>query len=127
MLFRSLKSIAAFSTWLFRIIERECWRLMRRSPRHGAEPLALDVAATEDPVGLRRDLVKAIEAVPEPYRVVLILRDIDELTAPEVAAELGLSVEAVKSRLFRARAMVRHRLARGGYRFPSGEPDIGSH
>jgi RNA polymerase sigma factor (sigma-70 family) len=61
-------------------------------------------------VDLRLDLAHAIAALPAPYREVLILRDIDELTAPEVAAELGLTVQAVKSRLHRARAMMKKRL-----------------
>ena len=37
------------------------------------------------PLDLRKDLTAAIAALPEPYRKVLVLRDIDELTAPEVA------------------------------------------
>jgi DNA-directed RNA polymerase specialized sigma24 family protein len=52
---------------------------------------------------------------------VLILRDIDELTAPEVAAELGLTVQAVKSRLHRARAMMKERLVASGYWTKDGE------
>jgi hypothetical protein len=46
---------------------------------------------------------------------VLILRDIEELTAPEAAAQLGISVEAVKSRLHRARGMLREKLLGSGY------------
>lgn len=46
---------------------------------------------------------------------VLILRDVDELTAAETGAELGITVEAVKSRLHRARSMVRERLIDSGY------------
>ena len=45
----------------------------------------------------------------------LILRDIEELTAPEAAAQLGISVEAVKSRLHRARGMLREKLLGSGY------------
>ncbi|KLN53614.1 RNA polymerase sigma factor [Variovorax paradoxus] len=70
---------------------------------------------------LRLDLAKAIAALPEACRVALILRDVEELTAPEVAASLGVSVEAVKSRLHRARAMVRTSLMSGGYWDRDGE------
>jgi RNA polymerase sigma factor (sigma-70 family) len=69
-----------------------------------------DVPAPAIPVDLRIDLIAAIAALPAPYRTVLILRDVDELTAPETASELGISTEAVKSRLHRARAMVRERM-----------------
>jgi RNA polymerase sigma factor (sigma-70 family) len=56
-----------------------------------------------------------MERLSSPYREVLILRDVHELTAPETAAQLGLSVEAVKSRLHRARATVREHLLASGY------------
>ena len=60
-------------------------------------------------------LVSAIAALPEPYREVLVLRDIDELTAPETAERLNISIDAVKSRLHRARTMMRERLLSSGY------------
>jgi RNA polymerase sigma factor (sigma-70 family) len=64
---------------------------------------------------LRKDLVAAIATLPEPYRQILILRDIDELTASEAADQLGISIDAVKSRLHRARALVRNNQLAGGY------------
>lgn len=67
------------------------------------------------PLDLRIDLTRSLERLSPPYRDVLILRDIHELTAPEVALELGLSIEAVKSRLHRARTMVREDLLASGY------------
>jgi len=59
--------------------------------------------------------VSAIATLPEPYRKVLILRDVDELTAPEAAERLNISIDAVKSRLHRARTMVREQLLSSGY------------
>lgn len=113
----ALRSIATFTSWLFRIVERECYRLFRI--RSAAQPLdeALmeSAAAPAVPLDLRLDLARAIAALPAPYRTVLILRDIDEVTAPEAAEQLGISVEAVKSRLHRARAAVRERLMQSGY------------
>jgi len=121
----TLGTVAAFATWLFRIIERECYRIFRRSAAKGrlSEPLSDELAAPRIPTDLRLDLTKAIAALPEAYRVALILRDVEELTAPEVAQSLGLSVEAVKSRLHRARAMVRASLMSGGYWNQDGGPD----
>ena len=113
----TLRTVATFATWLFRIVERECFRLFRtRGPAGVAEDDAARQAAPPAMLDLRLDLSRAIAELPESYRVVMILRDVDELTAPEVAAHLALSAEAVKSRLHRARAMVRARLIATGYR-----------
>ncbi|MBD9668398.1 RNA polymerase sigma factor [Variovorax sp. VRV01] len=119
----TLGTVAAFATWLFRIVERECYRIFKRSAAKAppSAPLAQELAAPQIPTDLRLDLARAIAALPEAYRVALILRDVEELTAPEVAASLGLSVQAVKSRLHRARAMVRERLMSGGYWDRDGE------
>ncbi len=58
--------------------------------------------------GIPREAVSAaIAQLPRLYREVLILRDLEERTAPEVAATLGISVSAVKSRLHRARLTLR--------------------
>lgn len=114
----ALKMVEAFATWLFRIVERECYRLFRRRApadvQIGDSELP-DVPAPAVPLDLRIDLTAAIAALPAPYRTVLILRDVDELTAPETASQLGISPEAVKSRLHRARAMVRERMMKSGY------------
>ena len=115
----ALRATAAFATWLFRIVERECWRLLRGRGRteslDAPDAAPQDLAAAPVPQDLRMDLARAMERLSPPYREVLILRDVHELTAPETAAQLGLSVEAVKSRLHRARAMVREHLLASGY------------
>ncbi len=54
---------------------------------------------------------RAIDALARPYREVLVLRDVEGLSAPEVAEALGIGVDAVKSRLHRARVAVREKLA----------------
>lgn len=113
----ALRVIQAFMGWLFRIVERECRRLLRLSQR--AEPLD-DAAQAHSaqpalPLDLRRDLSRAIAALPPIYRETLILRDIEELTAPEAAQQLGITVEAVKSRLHRARSLMRDALLAAGY------------
>src|SRR5690606_32190005 len=55
-------------------------------------------------------LERAIQSLDPMYREVLVLRDVEGLTAPEVAEVLGLGVQAVKSRLHRARVAVRNAL-----------------
>ena len=56
---------------------------------------------------LRRVLEEAVDALPEAYRTVFMLRDIEGLSTSETGEGLGLGEEAVKTRLHRARAMVR--------------------
>lgn len=122
----ALRTVATFARWLFRIVERECFRLFRRAGRTDMGERSVDVdadalAAPAIPHDLRLDLARAVERLPAVYREVLVLRDIQELTAPEVAAELSLSLAAVKSRLHRARAMVREQLLQSGYWLKDGE------
>lgn len=123
----ALRTAATLATWLFRIVERECFRLFRRNgPAESLDEAAEDgfqAAAPGIPQDLRLDLARAIERLSPAYREVLILRDVHELTAPEVAAQLGLSVEAVKSRLHRARGMVREQLLQSGYWLKDGTPE----
>ena len=58
----------------------------------------------------RRTLERALDAMPETYRAVLVLRDVEKLGNEEVAAMLGESVASVKSRLHRARMALREQL-----------------
>lgn len=113
----ALRTAATFASWLFRIIERECYRLFHARDRLQALDESLDAVLRQEPLplALRKDLVAAITMLPEPYRQILILRDIDELSASEAADQLAISIDAVKSRLHRARAMVRDHLLAGGY------------
>jgi RNA polymerase sigma factor (sigma-70 family) len=113
----ALRTAATFASWLFRIIERECYRLFHARDRLQALDETLDAVLRQEPLplALRKDLVTAIATLPEPYRKILIMRDVDELSAPEAADQLGISPEAVKSRLHRARSMVREHLLAGGY------------
>jgi RNA polymerase sigma-70 factor (ECF subfamily) len=112
---------SSIASWLFTIVRRECLRLIegrRRAPvgLGGAEDLL--ASALVDPeqtiVGQRRgELLAAALADLDPlHREVILLRDIRELSAPEAAAELGISLEALKSRLHRARVRLRDRVLR---------------
>jgi RNA polymerase sigma factor (sigma-70 family) len=113
----ALRTAAALASWLFRIVERECYRLLHARDRLQALDASLDDALRQEPLplALRKDLIASIATLPEPYRKILILRDIDELSAPEAADQLGISVDAAKSRLHRARTLVRDNLLAGGY------------
>src|SRR5256885_1523633 len=72
--------------------------------------LTPDVALQE--IELQRAIEKAIMKLPEPQRLALILRRYEELSYEEIGEILDLSVSAVKSVLFRARAELRARLSK---------------
>ncbi len=107
-----LKTVATFSSWLFRIVERECYRLFRiRNSENidsGFDFDSLKTAYTD--IDLKIDLINAILVLPIIYREVLILRDIREYSSLEVADQLGINVEAVKSRLHRARMLIKEKI-----------------
>jgi RNA polymerase sigma-70 factor, ECF subfamily len=63
---------------------------------------------------LRRALRHAIQELPAKYRLVLVLRDMEGLSAKDVGTVMGLNERAVKSRLHRARLFVRRELTARG-------------
>jgi len=107
-----LKAAAAFSSWLFTVIKRECRKLSRMMFKH--EPLPDEVAEElllhRPDDELRIDLAHALESLPAHYLEVVLLRDFEELTIAEIAQRLGEQTGAVKSRLHRARELVREYL-----------------
>jgi RNA polymerase sigma-70 factor (ECF subfamily) len=115
---------SSLSTWLFTIARSFCIkarRLRTGEPERvlsleseDVEPMRSGAAAPDEAAGERelgRALEAAIGALDPMYREVLVLRDVEGLTAPEVATVLGIGVDAVKSRLHRARTAVREKLA----------------
>lgn len=124
---RSFRRDSRFTTWLTRIAVNEALQIRRRRretaslddpgvvekdfrPRHTEEWYANPeqrYAAQE-----RKEIVEsAIGALAPPYRVVFLLRDVEGLSTEETAEALGLTIAATKSRLLRARLMVREELA----------------
>lgn len=124
--FRSLDRFdgrSLLTTWLHRITVNACLmklRSQRRRPEraiedllprfvedgHQAEPSRPWRAESESgtTVAETRDLVRAkIRELPEQYRVVLVRRDLEELSTDDTADALGMTVNAVKTRLHRAR------------------------
>jgi len=109
-----LRQLECFASWLFRIVKRECNRLARVRRRFAGQPITEDIlpAVLPEPVELRRDVAAALESLPDHYRDVVLMRDLEGLTIEEMAARLALTREAVKSRLHRARVLVREYLGR---------------
>ena len=107
-----------FVTWVTRIAVREAWlhdRLRRRwtSLSGSTSPEISLSSATSDPErsAAQGEMLEAIDAairsLPEKFRVVLVLREIDGLSTAEAAGVLKTSGMAVKTRLYRARRLLR--------------------
>lgn len=130
--FRKLSSFRAeskFSTWLMSITINEARTRLRRQALVRMEPLE---QAPEDPKGISPALLRdwreipsaalereeirsliqrAVEQLPDIYRQVFLLRDVEELTISEAAETLDISIPSVKVRLHRARLMLQKQLA----------------
>lgn len=133
--FRSMKDFRGegrFRTWLFTIAANVCRKMKRKGKFEPEAELSLDefMPAAHGP-GLKPDVADwsqnpealflsaelrtvvetAIGGLPPTYRIVLVLRDMEQFSTDEVAHILRLSPAAVKSRLHRARLYVRQQLA----------------
>ncbi len=114
---RKFREDAAFSTWLHRITVNLCLSMKRRRDYGASEPLVEEMHAvvqgsvlclerTEEITVLRR----ALAGLPDHHRVPLVLRDMEDRSYEEIAGILGCSVESVRSRLCRSRALLRERM-----------------
>jgi RNA polymerase sigma-70 factor, ECF subfamily len=113
---------AEISTWLFRItVNAALQRVRRRHPQDYLAETDLDrpeLADWSDDVPrlveaqeLRAVLEEGIQRLPEDLRVALVLRDVEQFSTSEAAQILELSEAALKSRLHRARVLLRHYLS----------------
>lgn len=110
---RAVRLLAAFRwessvrTWLCGIVINCCReRLRRRRPVTGLSA-ADEIAAPPAPSVSPRDLESLLRALPDGYRQVLVLHDVQGYTHEEIAALLGISDGTSKSQLSRARAVLR--------------------
>lgn len=122
---------ASFKTWLYRIASTACLKSKRRRKGEPARHISLsDLVPGESEVKelvnsnwaaapaeellnreLKEHIQKSLEALPEKYRAVFVLRDVEGFSAEETSQSLGVGVAAVKSRLHRARFFLRQRLS----------------
>lgn len=121
---------SALSSWIYRIAANACFAKLNLEKRHQHADLEETMPQAEIALLERQDstpeapdrpllanealsvISRAIERLPEDFRVVLTLRDVEGMSNEEVARVLDLSVPAVKSRLHRARLLLRKKLAR---------------
>lgn len=126
--FDGFRGEASVLTWLTRIVINEGRRRLRKL-RSAAELRAMEAAQNDgrvvnfpstaavlDPereaarADVRRLLERAVDDLPEPFRLVFVLREIQECSIEETAETLALKPETVKTRLHRARRLLRERL-----------------
>jgi len=125
----SFRGDAKLSTWLARIVANEAlMRLRKRSRR--AEIVPIQPAASTEELEqvsdttmdnapdanaergeMRRLLEAQIDALPDSYRTVFMLRGVEELSVEETATVLGIPAATVRTRFFRARSLLREALA----------------
>ncbi|MES1175671.1 MAG: RNA polymerase sigma factor [Myxococcales bacterium] len=110
---------SSLSSWVFSVTRSACTRKRRglkNRPLLGEEHLVNESATAPSPESGAADqelsmaLSAALASLSDDQREVVLLRDVEGLTAPEAASALGVSVEALKSRLHRARAALRDAL-----------------
>jgi RNA polymerase sigma-70 factor, ECF subfamily len=121
----SLENDAYFATWLYRVTTNAAYGFLRKEKKY-IEQTPLEEIDQEQIVGFdfselpddillsdeSKDIIRqAIDALPESMRTILIMKDVEGLKNEEIAATIGLSLPAVKSRLHRGRLMLRDALS----------------
>jgi RNA polymerase sigma-70 factor, ECF subfamily len=129
---------ASLGTWLSRLVLNECFARMRRTVRREnvipmvsasshAESAHMIVDETDAPdraagrVQIRELLERKVDELPENFRMVFVMRSVEELSVNETAESLGIPEETVRSRHFRAKNLLRESLAR---ELDLAEPDL---
>ena len=124
----TFRADAKLGTWLVRIVANEALGRLRKS-RRGAAVITLEgdvaIEANEGIEGtearpeheaqrseVRAILERKIDDLPDAFRAVFVLRAVEEMTVEEVAAALEIPDATVRTRFFRARALLRESLAR---------------
>lgn len=128
----TFRSESKFSTWLYRVASNASYMFLRNGKKYQKGSVSLDDykpyndygvlegveetdwSTTPDNQLLNREgtdkIENAISELPEDYRIVFHMKDVEGMTSKEIAKELGLSLPAVKSRVLRARLFLRDRL-----------------
>lgn len=130
---------SSFSSWLYRITVNASFMKLRKRKQDRSVAIEDLPPQMQKALGVPRNLQQeadsvtmrhqvttvledAINKLPDDYRPVFILRDVDGLTSREVSKILDLTVPAVKSRLHRSRMMLRRRLSRFFREYSTGNP-----
>ena len=125
---------SAFTTWLHRVTVNSCYDILRKRRR---QPILRLIADDDDPVTDigppvpdhadaavdSIDVARALQTIPEEYRVTLVLADVQDLPYEEIARVLDVPIGTVKSRVHRGRIALARAI---GLEDPSREPTLGA-
>jgi RNA polymerase sigma-70 factor (ECF subfamily) len=121
---RDFTGRAAFSTWLTRIACNEAFAILRKRGRHlslsdvrdleSDGPATVEATPEEQATAgqSQRVLSRAVGRLTPNYRIAFMLREVEELSTAETAVRLGITVQAVKTRIHRARLALRRSLSK---------------
>lgn len=128
---RSFRGDAKFSTWLYslglhwglnKIRRQKKWRLLSvDEPGPDGRALELEASPREDPFLIlseneqAREVQIALDALPDAYRLPLVLYYYEKLAYEQIARELGIKEGTIKSNIFRGKAMLRDILLKKGF------------
>jgi len=129
---RKYRGNASLESWIYKIVLNYCRTHVRRRSALSRLFAPLPVASQEDDQSfeildtlpdatydpaktieqrkLVQDILQAVHSLPEIYRNILIMREVNELSYEEIAEILGISIGTVKSRISRARDLVRQKV-----------------
>ena len=106
----NFRSESAFTTWLHTVARNTAIDQLRRAKetQHLGPELEVETYARRlsSLVAQRSDLSAAVDRLPEHYREMIVLRDVEQRTYGDIAELLGLEMNTVKSRISRARALL---------------------
>lgn len=131
-----------FSTWLYRIASNACIDFLRKEKRHRTVSLTvpddadrlyemavaderLDPAVIAEAASEREKVLEALNMLPKDYRLALSLRAVEDMSYEEIAKALEVKSGTVKSRIFRAREMLRRHFSGNLSELSSSEQEKG--
>ncbi len=105
----SLRNPAAFGAWLAQIARNRAYDYHRRGD-HATEELNEATAGSEPPDAEAMAILDTVRTLPDAYRETLILRLVEGMTGPEIAARTGLTPDSVRVNLHRGMKQLRQKL-----------------
>ena len=109
----TLRDDLAFGGWLATIARNRAVDHLRHSPEE--TPLPEDLAGEDPGVAEAHGILQAVRSLPEAYRETLVLRLVEGMTGPEIAARTGLTPGSVRVNLHRGMKQLRETLAKRGW------------
>ena len=109
---QSLRQLHSMSAWITTILKRHCYYLFRKFhvDVHLEDAEWAEFIDAKPAAELKAEVIAALESLPDHYLQIILLRDFEELTIKEIAARLNDNIPAIKSRLHRARTLMREYL-----------------